>query len=129
MTEVSPGDLEIAENPAHEGQAVGVIERLGEAEAFLAVDDPFLELSPVGEPPSQITAGHHGRKSGEAKAFPAPITVKQLQNLPQKLLGLSVVAGAEAGQAEVEICRHPERNISKRLGKSLGALAERKRFR
>ena len=42
---------------AREGQAIGVIERLGEADAFLAVGDPFLELSLVGENPSQIARG------------------------------------------------------------------------
>ena len=129
MAEVSPGDLEIGESPAREGQAIGVIERLGEAEAFLAVGDPFLELSPVGENPRQITAGHHGRKSGEAKAFPAQITFEQPQDFQEKILGPSIVARPEAGHAEVEIPRHLERNISKRLGNGLGALAERERFR
>jgi len=45
------------------------------------VGDPFVELSPVGENPGQITAGHHGRKSDEAKEFPAPIAFKPLQGL------------------------------------------------
>src|SRR5712691_2064243 len=121
--------MEIGESPAHEGQAVGVIERFGEADAFLAVSDPLLELPPVGETPSQITAGHHGRKSGEAKPFPAPITFKQLQNSPEKILGPSIVPRREAGQAEVEVRSHLERNIPKRLGKSLGVLAEPKTFR
>ena len=106
-----------------------MIERLGEADAFLAVGDPFLELSPVGENPSQIAAGHHGRKSGEAKPFPAPITFEQLQDFQEKILGPSIVPRPEAGHAEVEIPRHLERNIPKRLGNSLGALAERERFR
>ena len=129
MAELSPGDLEMGENPAREGQAVGVIERLSEADAFLAVGDPFLELSLLGENPSQITAGHHGRKSGEAKAFPAQITFEQLQDFQEKLLGPSIVARPEAGRAEVEISRHLERNIPERLGNGLGVLAERERFR
>jgi len=41
VTEFSPGDQEIAGKFAREGQAVGVIERLSEADAFLAVDDPL----------------------------------------------------------------------------------------
>ena len=94
MAEFSPGDLEMGEIPAREGQAIGVIERLSEADAFLAVGDPFLELSPVGENPSQITAGHHGRKSGLAKAFSAQITFEPLQDFQEKILGLSIVTRA-----------------------------------
>mgnify|MGYP003296402366 CR=1 FL=1 len=47
----------------------------------------------------------------------------------EEILGLSIVPRPEAGHAEVEIPRHLERNIPKRLGNSLGALAERERFR
>ena len=129
MAEFSLDDMERGESPGREGQAVGVIERLREAEAFLAVCDPFLERAPVGEDPSQIPAGHHRRKSGEAKAFPAPIAFKQVQDLPEKILGPSIVARPEAGHAEVEICRHLKRNIPKRLGNSLGILAEPECFR
>ena len=114
---------------ARDGQAVGMIERLGETEAFLAVGDPLLELSPVAENPGQMTASHHGGKSGEAKAFPAQITFKQRQDFEEKSLCPSIVARAEAGQAEVEISRHLERNIPKRLGNNLGVPAERERFR
>jgi hypothetical protein len=46
-----------------------VIQRLGETDAFLTVGDSFLELSPVAEDQSQVTAGHHGGKSGVAKPF------------------------------------------------------------
>src|SRR5215467_3279345 len=77
VVEFSSGNKEKAETKAHGGQAVGVIHRLSESNAFLAVGDPFLELSLVSEKPSQVTAGHHGRKSWEAKLFPAQITVKQ----------------------------------------------------
>src|SRR5712691_11246723 len=113
MAEFSPADLEMGEAQAHVGHAVGVIERLSEADAFLAVDDPFVELSPVGENPSQIGADEHGGKSGEAKTFPAQITFKQLQDLQEKVLGPSIVARPEADPAEVEISRHLERNICK----------------
>jgi hypothetical protein len=106
-----------------------VIERLGEADALLAVGDPFLELSSVGENQSQIAAGDHSRESGEAKTFPAQLTFKQLQDFQERILGPSIVPRAKAGHAEVEISRHLERNISKRLGKSLGVLAEHQRFR
>src|SRR5712691_5926725 len=62
------GPLELANGgKGPEGQAVGVIQRLSEADAFLAVGDPFLELSPVSENHSQIAVGYQGRKSGEAK--------------------------------------------------------------
>jgi hypothetical protein len=74
VAEFSPRDIEIAESPGREGQAVGVIERLSEAEAFLAAGDPFPELTSVGNSPSQIAVGQHGRKSGEAKPLSAPIT-------------------------------------------------------
>ena len=76
-----------------------------------------------------MTTGDHRRESGEGKAFPAPITFKQLEDSPEKLLGPSIVPRPEAGQAEVEIRRHLERNIPKRLGKSLGVLAEPETFR
>ncbi len=66
----------MAENPAREDHAVGVIERLSEAEAFLAVGDPFLEPCLFGENPSQETAGRRSRKSGEAKPFTAQIAFK-----------------------------------------------------
>ena len=90
---------------------------------------PSLKLSPVGENPGQITAGHHGRKSGEAKAFPAPIASSHCSDFQEKILGPSIVARVEAGRAKVEISRHLERNIPERLGNSLGALAEPERFR
>ena len=110
--------MEIGQNPAREGEAKWVIELLSEADAFLAVGDSFLELSPVGENPSQIAAGHHGGKCGEAKPFPAPITFEPPQDLPEKILGPSIVPRPEAGRREVEISRHLERNILERLGKS-----------
>ncbi len=128
MAELSPSDLEIGESPAHEGQAVGLIERFSEAEPFLAVGDPFLELSPVGESPSEITPSYHGRKSNLTKPFPAQTTFKPLQDFAEKILGPSIVPRPDAGHAEVEISRHLERNLPKRLGNSLGALAIRKRF-
>src|SRR5207245_9529340 len=97
-------------------------------DASLSVRDPYLKHSSVGKPPSQITAGHHGRKSGEAEPFPAQITVEQRQDFQEKILGPSVVARVEAGRAKVEVPRHLERNISERLGNSLGILAEREHF-
>src|SRR5262245_44228387 len=121
--------MEIGEGPALESQAVGVIERLGKAEPFLAVGRPFLELSLVGENPRQIGAKEHSRKAGETKSLLPQITLQQLQDVLEKLLGLSVVACPDAGRAEVEIPHDLQRNISKRLGDDLGALAERERFR
>ncbi len=106
-----------------------MIQRLSEADAFLAVGNPCLELSPAGKNPSQIIAGHHGRKSGLAKAFPAQIAFEQPQDFQEKILGPSIVPSPEAGRAEVESSRHLKGNIPKRLGKSLGALAEPERFR
>ena len=44
-------------------------------------------------------------------------------------LGVHEIGGGTAGRAEVEISRHLERNILKRLGKNQGALAEPARFR
>ena len=120
--------MRAAEHPQCEYLAVGVIERLSEAKTFLAVGDPFLEPSPVGENPSQKTAGDHRRKSGEAKSFPAPIAFKQLQDFQEKILGPWIVAQVEAGRAKVEASRHLERNIPQRLGDGLGALAERERL-
>ena len=86
MAEFSPDDLEIGENPAREGQAVRVIQRLGEADAFLAVGDPFRELSPLGEDPSQIEAARRGRKSDEAKLFPTQNPFPPRKDLPEKIL-------------------------------------------
>src|SRR5262249_19191377 len=129
VAEFSLGDMEIGKSPVREGQTVGVIERLSEAEGFLALGDPFLELSQVSEHPRRIGTDEHGRESGKTKPFPAPVAFKQLQGLQEKVLGLAIVARPEADRAEVEIPRHLERNIPKRLGDSLGVLAERKRFR
>jgi hypothetical protein len=61
--------------------------------------------------------------------LPARRQSKPLQDFPEKILRPSIVARVKAGHTEVEISRHLERNIPKRLGKSLGVLAERKRFR
>jgi hypothetical protein len=43
--------MEMGKNPARTDKAVGVIQRLSETDAFAAVGDPFLELSPLGENP------------------------------------------------------------------------------
>jgi hypothetical protein len=106
-----------------------VIERLSEPEAFLAVSDPLLDLSLVSEHPSQVAAGHHGRKSGLAEPFPTQVAFEPLEDSQEKPLGLSIVTREEAGHAEVERPRHPERTIAKRLGDGLGALAEPERVR
>ena len=129
MAEFSLGDVQTGERPARASQAVGVIERLSDADAVLAVDDPFIELSTVGEDQIQIEPSHHGRKSGEAKAVSAPIAFEQLQHSQEKILGPSIVARPHAGRAEVEIPRDLELNIWKRLGNSLDVLAKRERFR
>jgi hypothetical protein len=106
-----------------------VIERLSEPEGFLAVDDPFLERSPLGEDQGQIAGSHHHWKSGEAEPFPAEITLEQPQNFHEELLSPSIVAGTEARHTKVEISRHLKWNIVSRLGQSLRALAEAERFR
>src|SRR5262249_29427581 len=112
VAELSPRDLEMGKNPAHQGLAIGVIERLSEAEAFLAVGDAFLELSLVSERKSQLSEGRHGGKCGLAEAFPAPITSEPLADPPEEILGPSIVPRPVAGHPEVEISRHLERNIS-----------------
>src|SRR5262245_33170020 len=130
MAELSPGDLEIGESPACEDQAEGVIERLSEADTFLAGDDPFLELSPVSENPGQITADHHGRKTTLAKLFPTQIAFEQRQDVQDEMiLGPSIVARPHVGRAEVDVPPHLEWNISQNIGDGLGALAEPDRFR
>jgi hypothetical protein len=121
--------MDIAQGRAHDGQAVGVTQRLGEADAFLAMADALRELSLVGEHIVQIEAGHHGGKSGEAKSFPAQIPFEQPKDFQEKILGASIVPRPEAGPAEVEISCHLQRNIPERLGNSLGALAEPERLR
>ena len=114
--------------PAPVGQAVGVIERLSEADAFLAVNDAFLELAPLGERPIQKDADRHARTCGLAKPFPTRKTFEQLQDMQEKTLTSPIVPGPDAGQSDIEIPRHLERNITKRLGNSLGVLAERTRL-
>jgi hypothetical protein len=84
-----------------------VIEHLSNADAFLAVNDAFPELSPVGEHPSQMGADELGRKSGEAEPFPDQTTFKQLQDFQEKILGPSIVPGPEASRTEVENCPSP----------------------
>src|SRR5262245_54869112 len=108
MAELSPGNLEIGESPACEDQAEGVIERLSEADTFLAGDDPFLELSAVSENPGQVTADHHGRKSSVARVFPTQIAFEQRQDVQEEILGPSIVARPHVGRAEVEIPPHLE---------------------
>ena len=77
MARFSPCDLEIREIGADGRQAVGVIERLREADRFLAVGDPLLESSLVRKNNNLLAAGHHGRKRHEAEAFPAQLSFKQ----------------------------------------------------
>ncbi len=68
-----------------------MIERLSEAEAFLAVNDAFLELSPLGENLTQKAADRHGRKSGLAKPLLTRKSFEQLQGMQEKILGPSMV--------------------------------------
>ena len=51
MADLSSGDLDTGENPARPSQAIGVIERFGEPNSFLAMDDPFREPSLLRENP------------------------------------------------------------------------------
>ena len=105
-----------------------MIDRLSEAEGFLAVSDPFLELSLLGQNPGQMNAARHTRKSDEASAVPASISFDQLQDFQKRSLGPSIVARQAAGRAEVEISCHLESKILERLGNRLGALAKHERF-
>jgi hypothetical protein len=106
-----------------------VIEHFSDADAFPAVNDAVLELSQLGENPTQKAADRHGGKSGLAKQFLNRNSFEQLQDMQEKIRGPSILPRPDAGQSEIEISRHLEQNISKRLGNSLGVLAERAPFR
>src|SRR5262249_12613995 len=97
--------------------------------AFSSMGDSFLELSLIRENNWQEESGHHGRISGLAKPFPAQIAFEQRLHVEEKFLGPPIVASAEEGYAEVEVSRHPEWDISKRLGDGLGILSEGDRLR
>ena len=105
-----------------------MIERFSEADTFLPAGDPLLEFSPVGQKPSQVTEGDHGRKSGETKPFAPAIAFEPLQDFQEKILGPSIVARMETSGPEVEVPRHLERKIADRLGKGHRRLAEGDRF-
>src|SRR5262245_23780557 len=128
VIEFPPRDVERTETPARKRQAVWVIEYLREVDGLPAENGSFLELSLVKQGPGQIPTGEDGGKSGEPDSFPAPITFERFQNSPQELLGPPIVADPQRGDAEVDVPRHPQRNISQRLGDSPSVLAERKRL-
>src|SRR5262249_44111445 len=105
------------------------IERRRETDALPSMDDSFLELSLISQNPWQEKSGHHGGISGLAKPFPAQIAFEPGLYRQEKFLGASIVASAEEGYAEVEIPRHSEWDISKRLGNGVGILSKGNRFR
>jgi len=94
----------------------------------MAVDDPFLEHSLPAESRSQIAADRHSSRSCETEPFAAQITFEQLQDVQETVLGPPIVRHPHAGRAELEISHHLERNVPKRLGNSLGVLANGERF-
>src|SRR5687767_13512733 len=109
--------LEMAEIPTRGGQAVGMIECLGETDAFLAPGGSLLEPSLPGKHQSHEAADRHGRKCGEAKAFLAQPDFEPLHDFQEKILCTSKIPHPHAGRAEVESPHHLEWNIAERLGK------------
>ena len=75
----------------HVREIVGAIQRFGETDAFLAVGDPFLELSLPGEHRRQIGADRHRSRSGESKPLAAQITFEQFHDVQETVLGPSIV--------------------------------------
>src|SRR5262245_61313150 len=129
MRKFSSEDVQIGGNPEHGSSGIRVIERLGKAEALLAVGDRFRELPEIGASPGQMKASCYGRESGETKPFPAQITVEQLQDFQEKVFGTTIATCRGMSHTEVEIPRDLELSVPKRLAQGLGALAEGERFR
>jgi hypothetical protein len=77
-----------------------VIEHFSDADAFLTVNDAFLELPKLGENPTQKAADRHGRKSGLAKPFLIRNSFEQLQDMQEKIRGPSILPRPDAGQSE-----------------------------
>src|SRR5262249_17750873 len=125
---LSPVDLQMPQNPAREAETVGMIERLGEQDAFLRLRETLLELSPLVEQDGQVAAGHHRRKSGKTEALPVRIVFEQPQNLAEKMLGPSIVSREETGRAEVEIPGHLKPKIPERLSNRLRVVAKCERL-
>ena len=82
--------------PRRDDPTVPVIERLGEAEPFLSVDDRLVERSTLGQRPRQPGPGHHAGKPGQPVAVMTPIAAEQVHDLLEEGYGLSIVAGGEA---------------------------------
>jgi hypothetical protein len=128
MADFSPDAVEMRGTPRRDDQTVPVIERLGEAEPFLSVDDRLVERSTLGQGPRQPGPGHHGGKPGQLVAVTTPIAAEQVHDLLKEGHRLSIVAGGEADCAEVVIRPNLEREISERLSDGLGVLGGRTRF-
>jgi len=78
LAEVPPDAVSIRGTPGRDDPAVRVVHRLGEADPFLSMDHRIVERSTLGQGPSQIAAGHRGRKSGEPQALTSQIVAKLL---------------------------------------------------
>src|SRR5262245_49685615 len=128
MADFSPEAVEMRGPPGCGDPAVWVIERLGEAEPVLSVDDPLVEGSTLSQGPGQPTPGHCGGKPGQPTAVTAPIAAEQVDDLPEEGFSLSIIAGGEADCAEVVIRPHLEREVSERFGDGQGGLGGRTRF-
>jgi hypothetical protein len=71
MSEFAPCPVEKCQTPRCHDQAVRMIERLGDAHAFLSLCNPFIEFTALGKGHRQIRARHRGGKPGQAAPFPA----------------------------------------------------------
>jgi hypothetical protein len=72
-------------------------ESLGEADAFLAVGDPFLELSPIGENPKSNSIEPPG-KYGEAKAILISTNVRTLSSRKNGFLSVRSIRRCVSGR-------------------------------
>src|SRR5262245_59245283 len=112
------------QNPAREAEAVGMIERFGQADAFLCQRGALIEFSTLGKHHSQVAPGHHRRKSRKAKPLSVRIAFEQSENFAQKMLGPWIVSREEAGRTEVKIPSHLKPKVSERLPDRLRVVPE-----
>src|SRR6185503_5192169 len=123
LFQLLPAGVEVQEAPAGNDQAVGVVHRLGETDALMAVGEGRLELSALGMDPRQISPGHHRRQPNQPVAIAAEITTEALHGLSKKVEGRFVVAREVARGSLVKGSPNPDRQISQRLAELPGALA------
>ena len=116
-------EVDIADAIACLDQAVGVIDGLGNPEAFFAVGQPFGERAHLGETPGQYVTRDHRGQPRQAEALLEQRPVEGHQVLPQEVDGLRIVTQSIVHPAQEEVRHDLECRIPQGPGQGEGALA------